>query len=246
MNDFDFENMQKKRIAQGARHRVCGSKSKKCSLPSDMLTPAQKRKLNGPVERYDMGKPIPWDRFTVMPKDLQVSYLEGLHKNYGIGENRLAELFGVSIGTIRRYLSAKDLRGRMGFHAVPTNAQKSAWERFLTGEDAVEPANEGPVETRPANADPLPAICALGGEIRLEGDAADILAVLEQLSTLGPATLRATISFCAKEENREYDHHSNGNGPLSGADEHADAGIGGLPADPGMPVESDVPVTVGA
>ena len=37
MNDFDFENMQKKRIAQGARHRVCGSKSKKCSLPSDLL-----------------------------------------------------------------------------------------------------------------------------------------------------------------------------------------------------------------
>ena len=59
MNDFDFENMQKKRIAQGARHRVCGSKSRKCSLPSDLLTAAQKRKLNGPVERYDMGKPIP-------------------------------------------------------------------------------------------------------------------------------------------------------------------------------------------
>ena len=232
MNDFDFENMQKKRIAQGARHRVCGSRSKKCSLPSDMLTPAQKRKLNGPVERYDMGKPIPWDRFTVMPKDLQVSYLEGLHKNYGIGENRLAELFGISIGTIRRYLSAKDLRGRMGFHAVPTNAQKSAWERFLTGEDAVEPANEGPVETRPDNADPLPAlICALGGEISLEGEAADILTVLEQLSSLGPATLRATISFCAKEENREYDHHSNGNVPLSGADEPAVPGLGGVPAD---------------
>ena len=134
----------------------------------------------------------------------------------------------------------------MGFHAVPTNAQKSAWERFLTSEDAVGPANDGPVETRPDNADPLPAICALGGEIRLEGDAADILAVLEQLSTLGPATLRATISFCAKEENREYDHHSNGNGPLPGAAEHADAGNGGLSADPGMPVEPDVPVTAGA
>lgn len=73
MNDFDFENMQKKRIAQGARHRVCGSKSKKCSLPSDLLTAAQKRKLNGPVESYDMGRPMSWDRFTVMPRDLQVS-----------------------------------------------------------------------------------------------------------------------------------------------------------------------------
>lgn len=247
MNDFDFENMQKKRIAQGARHRVCGSKSKKCSLPSDLLTPAQKRKMNGPVESYDMGRPMSWDRFTVMPRDLQVSYLDGLHKNYGVGEHRLTELFGVSIGTIRRYLSAKDLRGRMGFHAVPTNAQKSAWERFLAGEDAVEPANDGPVETRPANADRLPAlICTLGGEISLEGEAADILAVLEQLSSLGPATLRATISFCAKEENREYDHHSNGNVPLSGADEHADTRRGAVPADPGMPVEPDVPVTIGA
>lgn len=247
MNDFDFENMQKKRIAQGARHRVCGSKSRKCSLPSDLLTPAQKRKLNGPVESYDMGRPMSWDRFTVMPRDLQVSYLDGLHKNYGVGEHRLTELFGVSIGTIRRYLSAKDLRGRMGFHAVPTNAQKSAWERFLTGENAVEPANDGPVETRPANADPLPAlICALGGEISLEGDAADILAVLEQLSALGPATLRVTISFCAKEENREYDHHSNGNVPLSGADEHADTGIGGLPERARESVESGFSEVSGA
>lgn len=239
MNDFDFENMQKKRIAQGARHRVCGSKSRKCSLPSDLLTPAQKRKLNGPVESYDMGRPMSWDRFTVMPRDLQVSYLDGLHKNYGVGEHRLTELFGVSIGTIRRYLSAKDLRGKMGFHAVPTNAQRSARERFLTGEDAVGTTDESPVKAGTANADPLLSlICTLGGEISLEGNAADILAALEQLSALGPATLRATISFCAKEENREYDHHSNGNGPLSGADEHADAGNGGLPERARKPVES--------
>ena len=52
MHDFDYDAMQKKRIARGASHMKRGSKSKKCTLPSDYLTAAQKRRLNGPVSTY--------------------------------------------------------------------------------------------------------------------------------------------------------------------------------------------------
>ena len=52
MNDFDFDVLQKKRIARGAYHRKNGSKSKRCTLPSDYLTAAEKRKLNGEVMDY--------------------------------------------------------------------------------------------------------------------------------------------------------------------------------------------------
>ena len=48
MHDFDYDAMQKKRIARGASHMKRGSKSKKCTLPSDYLTAAQKRRLNAP------------------------------------------------------------------------------------------------------------------------------------------------------------------------------------------------------
>lgn len=35
MNDFDYDVYQKKKAVSGARHRVNGSKSKKCTLLSD-------------------------------------------------------------------------------------------------------------------------------------------------------------------------------------------------------------------
>ena len=41
MNDFDYDALQKKRIAAGARHMKRGSRSKRCSLPSDNLTPSR-------------------------------------------------------------------------------------------------------------------------------------------------------------------------------------------------------------
>lgn len=58
MNDFEKEVREKKSIASGARHRVNGSKSKRCTLPSDYLTPAQRKKLNGEVYTVNLNKPI--------------------------------------------------------------------------------------------------------------------------------------------------------------------------------------------
>lgn len=45
MNDFDYENLQKKRLARNAYAKK-GSRSKKCTLPDDYLTPAQRAKLS--------------------------------------------------------------------------------------------------------------------------------------------------------------------------------------------------------
>lgn len=47
MNDFDYDIVQKKRLVASARKQKCGSKSKKCSLPSDNLTAAQLKAKNG-------------------------------------------------------------------------------------------------------------------------------------------------------------------------------------------------------
>ena len=75
MHDFDYDAMQKKRIARGASHMKCGSKSKKCTLPSDYLTAAQKRRLNGPVSTYKLDEPMNWESFKAMPEDLQKKYI---------------------------------------------------------------------------------------------------------------------------------------------------------------------------
>ena len=71
MNDFDYDVLQKKRTAAGARHMKRGSRSKRCSLPSDNLTPAQLKRRNGPVSTYKLDAPMRWDDFKAMPVDLR-------------------------------------------------------------------------------------------------------------------------------------------------------------------------------
>lgn len=107
MNDFDYDALQKKRIAAGARHMKRGSRSKRCSLPSDNLTPAQMKRRNGPVSTYKLDEPMGWDDFKAMPVDLQKKYLTNLVETYGATNEMLGDMFYVHpthVGTVKKAL----------------------------------------------------------------------------------------------------------------------------------------------
>ena len=107
MNDFDYDALQKKRIAAGARHMRRGSRSKRCFLPSDNLTPAQLKRRNGPVSTYKLDEPMRWDDFKAMPVDLQKQYLTYLVETYGATNEMLGDMFYVHpthVGTVKKAL----------------------------------------------------------------------------------------------------------------------------------------------
>ena len=107
MNDFDYDVLQKKRTAAGARHMKRGSRSKRCSLPSDNLTPAQLKRRNGPVSTYKLDTPMRWDDFKAMPVDLQKRYLTNLVETYGATNEMLGDMFYVHpthVGTVKMAL----------------------------------------------------------------------------------------------------------------------------------------------
>ena len=107
MNDFDYDALQKKRIAAGARHMKRGSRSKRCSLPSDNLTPAQLKRRNGPVSTYKLDEPMRWDDFKAMPADLQKKYLTNLVETYGATNEMLGDMFYVHpthVGAVKKAL----------------------------------------------------------------------------------------------------------------------------------------------
>lgn len=76
MDDFTYDVIENKRIASGARHRKRGSKSRRCVMPSDLLTAAERKRLNGHVKNYNLSAPMKWAEFKAMPDDLQLEYLE--------------------------------------------------------------------------------------------------------------------------------------------------------------------------
>lgn len=212
MHDFDFDIMEKKRIAQGARARKCGSKSRKCTLPSDYLTAAQKKGLNGKVSTYNLSAPMTYSKFRVMPDDLQKEYLLKLRNEMGASQTAIGEMMQCSYETVRQTLIR---------HGIPTNTKRMSfesklrWNAWLKGEqlnndraEAPAPApapSEAPVsEDKPA---PAPyTSCALNRcDIQLRGTKDEILATLGTLlSCMGDGRLELrTEIFKIREEDDE-------------------------------------------
>ena len=215
MHDFDFDIMEKKRIAQGARARKCGSKSRKCTLPSDYLTAAQKKGLNGKVSTYNLSAPMTYSKFRVMPDDLQKEYLLKLRNEMGASQTAIGEMMQCSYETVRQTLIR---------HGIPTNTKRMSfesklrWNAWLKGEqlnndraEAPAPApapSEAPVsEDKPT---PTPyTSCALNRcDIQLRGTKDEILATLGTLLSCmdcmgdGRLELRTEI-FKIREEDDE-------------------------------------------
>ena len=212
MHDFDFDIMEKKRIARGARARKCGSKSRKCTLPSDYLTAAQKKGLNGKVSTYNLSGPMTYSKFRVMPDDLQKEYLLKLRNEMGASQTAIGEMMQCSPETVRQALIRHGLSTkllRMSFES------KLRWDAWLKGEqlnndraEAPAPApapSEAPVsEDKPAPILYMP--CALNScDMQLRGTKDEILATLGTLlSCMGDGRLELrTEIFKIREEDDE-------------------------------------------
>ena len=90
MTDFDYDVMQKKRLARNQFHNA-KYKHSGCHLPHEDLTPAQMKRRNGPIMTYSMNQPMSWNDFKSMPHDLQQQYLDGLHARFGVGPSDIAK-----------------------------------------------------------------------------------------------------------------------------------------------------------
>ena len=212
MHDFDFDIMEKKRIAQGARARKCGSKSRKCTLPSDYLTAAQKKGLNGKVITYNLSGPMTYSKFRVMPDDLQKEYLLKLRNEMGATLTAIGKMMQCSPETVRQALIRHGLSTKLSRMSFESNLR---WNTWLKGEqlnndraEAPAPApapSEAPVsEDKPAPAPYTP--CALNScDMQLRGTKDEILATLGTLlSCMGDGRLELrTEIFKIREEDDE-------------------------------------------
>lgn len=101
MNDFDYDCMQKKRIAMGAFAHI-NRKRGGCALPSDTLTEKQRKEKNGEVKSYNITRPMPWHEFKAMPDDLKREFFRNM-QSFGGTAKWLEEEMGAADQTIRAY-----------------------------------------------------------------------------------------------------------------------------------------------
>ena len=148
MNDFDYDALQKKRVAASARRRKSGSRSRRVSLPSDHLTQKELKAMCGEVQSYDMASPIQWSAFLTWPRDIQQEYISKLQADYGATGEMLAECFATSRATVIRGLEESGIR----LVPQPRRTSKEAalervrrWRGFLYGSDG-DPTTKEPTE----------------------------------------------------------------------------------------------------
>lgn len=143
MTEFEFDCLQRKRLANQAKYKKNGSKSKMCSLPSDNLTAAQRRKLNGEVKVYmtNYDQPISWKFFKSLSIEDQRGYLKNISDNFKVRGTDVAALFGVSATVFSDY----NKKNALGFEihrggAVSASERNRFYRHFSFVPD--EPASE--------------------------------------------------------------------------------------------------------
>lgn len=150
MNDFEYDCLQRKRLASQAKYRKRGSKSKKCTLPSDRLTNKQWKERCGPVVSFNFNKPIEWDHFKKLPVAVQSEYITNLQKRFGATAVDLGNMFGVRALTVRKHADTNDLGVDFPRGHAMSASKKDEWARFLSYEESeADNSNTEQVELEP-------------------------------------------------------------------------------------------------
>lgn len=76
------DSIEKKKIARSSHNRKthCG-KGGRVKFPSDYLSKKELKAMNGDVKSYNLNRPMTWEEFRSMPKDLQIMYIKNFAMN---------------------------------------------------------------------------------------------------------------------------------------------------------------------
>lgn len=153
---FTQDVKERSQMKTGAFHKKNGSKSKKCTFPSDHLTAKQKKKLNGECETFKLNEPFrDWKAFKKYSVTMKTAYLDNLIHNYGARQKDVAEMFGITPNTI--YLFCKELGIRFPKGGHGTGEMDDRFLDFLTKPaGTVEAKEEEQEESNIFDDEPIP------------------------------------------------------------------------------------------
>lgn len=169
MNDFDLDIVERKRLARSARCKKNGSKSRRCTLPSDNLSPAQLDAMNSPVSSWSMSQPMSWSVFKAAPHDVQQSYIDAAQDRFGVSLSVMsAELFGLAKTSLRGYLVKNNLKYSVQRGVRLSKLARGFWEEWLAGDEAHDLDQSGDPAGEDGGVDMPQADCFAARSIAVE------------------------------------------------------------------------------
>ena len=137
---FHQTSKNAKRLARGAYAKKGGSRSKKCTLPSDKLSAKERKELNGKMSTYKMREPMTWKEFKALPDDLKKEYLQFLANEKRARSMDVAAMFGIAPPSFSNAMS-KMFKGERFFGANGSKYADPKWLAFI----AHKPSEDEPI-----------------------------------------------------------------------------------------------------
>lgn len=199
----------RKATAHSARYKKNGSKSRKCTLPSDYLTPAEKRRRNSAVQTYTMNVPHTKKELNAWPEDMQHEYIKSIIDRFNPSNRALGEMLGCGETTACMYVHKLGLSNKM----KPTRDQQllfGRFRKFIIEPDhvSVEPEPDTTVvmlspQIVQAAAPVNPPLTYDTISLTFTGTADDLIRVIQTgpIHLAGADTYTFTISAVRKEDN---------------------------------------------
>ncbi len=134
MNDFDYENLQKKRLARNAFARKGTTGRKGCTLPHEYLNKKGREALNGELTTLELNRPISWERFKTLKPDLQKEYLQHQIDRFSVGLATISrDLFGKGATCLPQHLYNHNIIVQ-GQNGRTPKAVYESWKRWCNGD----------------------------------------------------------------------------------------------------------------
>lgn len=135
--DFNADIREKKSLASGAKHRKSGSKSKKCTLPSDNLTIKEKNALNGETHTLILDHAYTIEDLAVFSKQTQRDYLIYLAKNICDTFEDFCEFFKLTEPQMKDYMFSVNFKYKAPVNAPVYTAAKNIRQEDIPTFDTV-------------------------------------------------------------------------------------------------------------
>ena len=183
------QTSKERKNPRGVWAKKSGSRSKRCSLPSDNLTAKQRKELNGAVETINTMKILSYDEWKVLSKSMKELYLEALFSQHNARVCDVAAMWGRSDVGLRESVKRQGIDlGKIAkkSRAYKKNSADESWLAFLKNsravemEDLQEPVEEENVQQEAPESvkQPLPKddelLRVISGVLNYEGDPAAI------------------------------------------------------------------------
>lgn len=159
---------EKKSAGRGAFYKKNGSKSKKCSLPSDFMSRKEIKKLSGECNSWSMKEFYSYKDFKKMPDDLALQYVNSLINRFNIGIGIISEdVMGCTSMALKNNLKSRGLleyvnkspsggaasKGRIALADAMSKAKR---EKEIKMEEPVENSKEDSMNEFEVGPIPLP------------------------------------------------------------------------------------------